>query len=130
MRPARRRIVGVSAVGVLLAGWGCGGGGSAPAVSSSTTEATVGGTVRIKGKPATKGEVTFDPANSQRNVGARTAPIGADGTYTVTTLVGGNTVRVATPETTRDPQLQFNETTIDVQSGTNTLDIVLPAPTP
>ena len=130
MRPLFHCIVGLIGAWTLLAVWGCGGGGSAPSVSSSRTEATVSGTVTIKGKPATKGEVTFDPANSQRNVAARTAPISGDGTYTVTTLVGGNIVRVATPETTRDPQLQFNETTFDVQSGTNTLDIVLPSSSP
>jgi hypothetical protein len=128
MRPSCHCIIGLIGAWTLLAGWGC-GGGSAPAVSSSMTEATVSGTVTIKGKPATKGEVSFDPANVSRNVGARTAPIGADGSYTVTTLLGGNVVRVATPETARDPALQFNETTFDVQSGTNKLDIVLPAPT-
>jgi hypothetical protein len=130
MRPSCHCIVGLIGAWTLLAGWGCGAGGSAPAVSSSMTEATVSGTVTIKGKPATKGEVSFDPANVSRNVGARTAPIGADGTYTITTLVGGNVVRVATPETTKDPVLQYNETTFDVQSGTNQLDIVLPAPAP
>jgi hypothetical protein len=129
MRPSSHHIVGFIAVGMVLAGWGC-GGGSAPSVSSSTAEATVSGTVTIKGKPATKGEVSFDPANINRNVGARTAQLNADGTYTVTTLLGGNVVRVATPETARDPVMKFNETTIDVQSGTNTLDIVLPAPSP
>src|SRR4051794_21185477 len=106
MRPSCHGIVGLIGTWTLMAGWGCGGGGSAPAVSSSLTEATVSGTVTIKGKPATKGDVTFDPANSQRNVAARSAPIGADGTYTVTTLLGGNTVRVTSPETNRDPQLR------------------------
>ena len=130
MRLSRPRMVGVTAAGVLLAGWGC-GDGSTPAVSSSTTEATVSGTVTIKGKPATKGEVTFDPANvNRKSAPLATAKINEEGTYTVTTLVGSNVVRVATPETTRDPKLQYNETTFDVQSGTNKLDIALPAPTP
>jgi len=114
----------------LMAAWGCGGGGSAPAVSTSMEEATVSGTVTINGQPATEGEVTFDPANIQRKVGLKIVPIGADGSYTVTTYLGHNVVRVTTPETTKskDQALQYNETTIDVQSGTNKLDIVLPAP--
>ncbi|WP_220369777.1 hypothetical protein [Paludisphaera rhizosphaerae] len=73
--------------------------------------------------------MTFDPSNSsRRDAGARTAPIGPDGSYKVVTLVGGNIVRVSTPETTKDSVLQFNETTLDVQSGENKLDIVLPKP--
>ena len=64
--------------------------GGAPAVSSSMEEATVKGTVTIKGKPAAGGEILFDPANVDRKVMARSAPDQKDGTYTIKTLVDAN----------------------------------------
>src|SRR5947208_3458602 len=79
----------------LAASWGCG----RPATTASTDEATVTGTVTIRGKRATEGTVTFDPSNARRTmVPARTAPIGSDGAYTIRTLVGGNHVEVAIPK--------------------------------
>ena len=71
------RMVGLAAA--LFVGWGCGGG--APPVDSSTAEATVQGTVTARGKPVTRGVITFDPSNIERPVGPRTAPIGKDGTH-------------------------------------------------
>ncbi len=92
-----------NAAAVLLAAFlisplaGCGSG--APSVSSSTEEVTVKGTVTIGGKPATSGEVIFDPSNVNRKFAAsRTAAIGADGSYTVTTLYGENKISVWAPE--------------------------------
>ena len=47
------------------------------------------------GKPAGGGEITFDPANiNRKDVTARTSKIGSDGSYTVTTLTGDNSVTV------------------------------------
>jgi hypothetical protein len=107
----------------MVIGWGCDG---RPAVSSSTTEATVKGTVTVKGKPATKGTVEFDPANYQRkDAQARSAPINPDGTYTIETLVGGNTVRVRGPEAEKAGAL-YETTDFDVKEGENTLDIKVP----
>ncbi len=66
-----------------------------PSVSSSTEEVTIQGTVTIEGKPATSGEVVFDPSNVHRKfVGASTAPIGPDGSYTLKTLAGENKISV------------------------------------
>jgi hypothetical protein len=113
--------------GLLVATWGC---GDQPSVTSSTTEATVKGTVIIKGKPATKGKVVFDPANYRRkDVQARSAPINKDGTYSVTTLVGGNNVRVEGPEAEK-AGATYSSIDFDVKSGENTLDIKLPPETP
>jgi len=107
-------------------GGGIGGGGGA---SASTEEATVKGTVKINGKPATKGIVNFDPSNINRKMeGVRKADIGSDGSYTVKTLVGGNNVSVNTPETQKDSKLMYNQTTFEVKSGENTLDIEVPTP--
>ena len=72
---------------------GCGTG--APSVSSSTEEVTVQGTVTIEGKPATSGEVVFDPSNVHRKfAGASTGPIGPDGSYSLKTLAGENRISV------------------------------------
>src|SRR5947209_1699427 len=80
---------------LLAAGLVAVGGCGHSATTSSTAEGTVTGTVTVRGKRATEGTVTFDPSNAQRKmVPARTAPIGKDGTYTITTLVGGNHVEV------------------------------------
>ena len=100
---------------------------SKPAVSTSTQEATVTGTVTINGKPATDGDVEFDPANYQRKMApSRTAPIGSDSRYTITTLVGMNTVRVATNQSSNERGVAYESIQFDVKPGENTLDIVLP----
>jgi hypothetical protein len=123
MGSVRTRIAVLVPSALLVIGWGC---DSRPAVSTSTTEATVKGTVTIKGKPATKGTVEFDPANYQRkDVQARSAPINPDGTYTITTLVGGNTVRVRGPEAEKAGAL-YETIDFDVKAGENNLDIKVP----
>jgi len=114
-----RKPVVLLATAMLLVIWGCdGGGGGAPAVSGSSEESTVKGTVTIKGKPASKGTVVFDPANTSRRTAlARNAEIGSDGTFTVTTLVGQNIVSLEGRgmPTYRQP--------VDVKSGGDTVNI-------
>jgi hypothetical protein len=100
----------------------------APAISGSTEEATVKGTVRIRGKPATNGVVSFRTSNVNRpNVPLKEAPIGKDGSYTVTTLVGQNFVEVSCKElfTAKNRVLLENEQLVNINSGENTLDIDL-----
>jgi hypothetical protein len=120
MRPSCHCIVGLIGAWTLLAGWGC-GGGSAPAVSSSMTEATVSGTVTIKGKPATGGQILFDPSNiNRRDARPRTAAIGKDGSYTVTTLVGENLVSV------EGKGVPTNSTLVIVKSGGDDVPVHVP----
>ncbi len=69
---------------------GCGEG--TPWVDTSLTEASVSGTVSVKGTPATGGKILFNPSNAGRIVPTRTADIGPDGTYTIKTLTGDNRV--------------------------------------
>jgi hypothetical protein len=108
----------------LLVGWGCGDG--KPSASSSREEATVKGTVIIFGKPAKKGQVAFDPANYRREDSkASTADIGPDGTYSLKTLVGLNTVRVTGPEAEK-AKASYANLECDVKSGENIYDIKLP----
>src|SRR5262249_55512696 len=121
-RPPARLLTATLASLVTVA-WGCGGSGKPP-VSSSTTEAKVSGRVLIKGKPATKGTVHFDPSNYRRKMEpVRSAPINPDGSYEITTLVGENTVSV------RGRGLGYADQTLSVivAKGQNTFDIVLPA---
>ncbi|WP_165073770.1 hypothetical protein [Paludisphaera rhizosphaerae] len=88
-------VAAALACGLLLAGCDTG----APSVSASTDEVAVKGTVKIGGKPATGGEIMFDPSNVKRKfAGIRSAKIGEDGTYTVTTLYGGNKISIRTPQ--------------------------------
>src|SRR5919107_1535589 len=109
----------------LAIGGGC--GDAKPAAESSTAEATVKGTVTVLGRPATKGQVIFDPTNINRpDAQVCTAEIGADGTYLATTLVGPNSITVIVPKPPRPMEGMNPEFGLDVQPGENTLDISLP----
>jgi hypothetical protein len=120
---AQRGIVGLAVA--LFVGWGGGCGSGAPPVSSSMEEATVQGTVTVKGKPLTRGKITFDPANIKRKVAPRSAPIGPNGAYTIKTLIGENSVTVQGPTIDRDPNLALNQRMVDVESGENQVPIEL-----
>jgi hypothetical protein len=91
----RRPLVGLMTAASLCIAGGC-ESGSPPSVDTSKTETTVKGTVKINGTPATEGEVLFDPTNYQRkDVSSRTAPIGKDGTFEISTYTGKNQVKLA-----------------------------------
>ncbi len=118
---------------LLLAAAGC---DTRPAVDSSTTEeGTVHGRVTLDGKPVTAGAVMFNPANYLRKMApSRSAAIGDDGSYTVTTLTGSNSVMV-TPKA--DPRHKKKAGAIpsrmvpfDVKPGDNAFDIELATPAP
>jgi hypothetical protein len=118
-------VVGRLALLCGLALSGCGRGG--PYAESSRTEATVAGRVTSQGKPVTKGQVVFDPANVNRSAEpARMAEINRDGTYRVTTLIGANRVTVAIPGRPTKARAPHAQQVFDVQSGTNTFDITVP----
>jgi hypothetical protein len=119
----RRCFLGRWAVAAALALTGCGSG--APYVDGSLEEATVKGTVKVRGKFLDGGEVHFNPSNSKRPVGGRDAPIAKDGTFTVKTLVGLNVVTVTPPQARKKAQygLEYEEKTVDVKSGENTVTL-------
>ena len=126
-RSDRRR--GFFALAACLASLaGCGGG--VPSVSSSMTEATVRGTVKYKGQPVTEGEIVFDPTNiNRRSASIASAKIGKDGTYSVKTLVGANSVNFKLPRLGRqDSSLEYATFPIEVGGGENTKDFELPKP--
>lgn len=109
---------------LLASSSGCNG---TPSVESSTTEATVKGTVTARGKPVTEGELRFNPTNYQREgVGARTAQIQKDGHYEVKTPIGQNSVSLTGPALVKDPQLAYGALSFDVKPGENEYNVVLP----
>src|SRR4051812_32749464 len=111
MSSLRTRVALLLSV-AALAGSGCGGTGT-PSVSSSSEEATVKGTVAVRGKPATKGEITFDPTNiNRRKAPVAKATIEKDGSYTLKTLVGENSVSVTNPQIVKDPGMSMNRQVI------------------
>lgn len=123
--PSRHRLLPGLALALGLAVVGCDDG--TPNVSSSTEEATVKGTVSYKGKKATKGTITFDPANVKRKmVSPSSATIGEDGTYTIKTLVGENMVSFDLPEFAKDRAVGYLRLPQEVGSGESTADFDLP----
>jgi hypothetical protein len=113
-----------SAIALTMAS-GCGGA----AATSSHDEATVHGTVTVKGKRATQGKVFFNPANvNRKETGTTEAVIAKDGTYTLKTLVGSNLVTVTTPETVKDPALEYFTARYVVRGGDNTFEIEVKPP--
>jgi hypothetical protein len=106
----------------LAACSGC--GDSAPAVTSSTEEATVHGVVTIDGKPAAGGKITFKSANiARKSAPDVSADIGKDGSYTLKTLVGENQIRVQPSDAQKNSRYKVD--VFEVQSGDNTHDVTL-----
>lgn len=125
MNGVRFRLTVMAGAVAAVVAWGCSG---KPSVSSSNEEATVRGTVTIKGKKVSRGDVVFDPSNYQRKFASeRRAPIQEDGSYEVTTLVGTNRVRVDSPDAAK-ASVGYSTIDFEVQPGENPLDIVLPIP--
>jgi hypothetical protein len=115
-----RRWVAVSLVGIVLLGLGGCDGSGAPPVETSREEATVSGVVRVKGKTAGGGDVSFDA--SRKGEPARTAKISPEGNYSIKTFVGANKINVRGPDVDK-ANLQYNSFDFDVKSGDNKYDL-------
>jgi hypothetical protein len=102
---------------------GCGDG--KPSIDTSRTEGTVTGTVTVKGQPATGGAIQFNPSNSGRIVPTRSAPIGPDGSYTITTYTGGNQVRFDGEVAAKNRGVGLMREYVDVRPGENKVDFDL-----
>ena len=122
MKFTRRQVPRILTGAVLVLAWGCGDG--TPSVSSSTAEATVTGTVKVKGKAVTKGDIVFNAGNINRKVESRKAAIGPDGSYTIKAYVGENDVQVQANEVMKY-HLESEKLGYTVTSGSNTYDIDL-----
>lgn len=99
---------------------GCGDG--KPWVDTSLTEASVSGTVSVKGTPASGGKILFNPSNAGRIVPTRTADIGPDGSYTIKTLTGDNRVTFEGEVATKNAGVGLIKEYAKVESGENHVD--------
>jgi hypothetical protein len=90
MTRSLRAIASLMAAILMALAQGC---SDTPAVDTSLNEVTVTGVVKVKGKPAAGGQISFNPSNRDRKVSAFTAPIGQDGSYSIKTYTGENEVR-------------------------------------
>jgi hypothetical protein len=121
------------AVAVMVAYSGCNEHAGAPPVSSSLEEATVKGTVRVRGKTVDNGTIRFNCANIRRpNAAPREARINKDGTYTLKTLLGENNVEVECKElhTPKNARFLENDYFVRVETGENTFNIDIPPTSP
>jgi hypothetical protein len=108
---------------VLPFGPGCDDG--KPRVDTSLNEATVSGTVKVRGQPAEGGTILFNASNADRIVPHRTAPIDKDGRYTITTYTGPNQVSFAGEVAEKNRGVGLIMEFVDVARGQNTADFDL-----
>lgn len=86
-------------------------------------EVTVKGKVILDRKPLTEGTVFFTPHDIGNT--PREASIAKDGTYTVKTLSGFNTIKVDGPAVKKNPKLADYLFSFEVQPGENSFDLVM-----
>ncbi|MFO0950571.1 MAG: hypothetical protein U0835_05350 [Isosphaeraceae bacterium] len=100
-----------------------------PSVPTSTEEAEVKGTVKVRGKPVNNGTIVFHSANIGRATKDVLAKIEKDGTYSAKTVVGQCTVIVDCKELNNKQNrqlLEAAEQAVTIEPGSNTLDINIP----
>jgi hypothetical protein len=79
----------------------------------------------------TEGKLLFNTATVNRtSAPSHESTIGKDGTYSVTTLVGTNTVAVQGPALTKYPWIAYQSLGVVVNGGENTFDVDLQPPPP
>lgn len=106
---------------------------AAPYVEGSQDEATVKGTIKVKGKLMPGGTIHFNASNSKRIVPARDARIGPDGSFSLKAYVGQNIVTVSPPRKNRTEiknrdyfGLEYADKYVEIKAGEdNLLDIDL-----
>lgn len=120
----RRIAVHILVFALLVPISGCGWSTGAPYVEGSQDEATVKGTVKIKGKAAPGGILHFNASNSKRMVPTRDAEVQPDGSYTLKAYVGQNIVTLSPPRKNRHDiknrdyfGLEYADEYIEVKAG-------------
>jgi hypothetical protein len=123
MMSRRRSLTGAAlAIALMATLSGCNSGESA--AQTALDEAPVKGIVKFKGKLLEGGTLHFNASNAKRIVGARDAPIAKDGSFNVKALLGQNVVTVSPKARTKAVfGLEYEEKTIEVQPGENSIDI-------
>jgi hypothetical protein len=121
-----RSCVVAARIGLAVLVTAFSGCSTAPDRESSLEEATVAGTVKVRGKLLDGGELHFSAVNPNRRVDPRNAAIGKDGTYSAKVFIGRNLVTV-TPRNKKEGQEFFGvnseEKSIDIKPGENTADL-------
>ena len=124
LKSRRRRPVAPLLLGLLAAMAGC--GDDRPAMDTSRTEAKVSGTVKIQGKPAEGGgQISFNPSNAERQVGAFVTEVKPDGTFLAKTFTGDNIVKFSGPMLKDHPELALGTRYTPLAAGANTVDFDL-----
>ena len=128
MNPRAYRTLWIAALlqGSAASLAGCNDG--KPSVDTSRNEGIVKGTVRVRGTPADGGTILFNPSNSERQVATRSATIGKDGTYTITTFTGGNQVSFDGEIATKNQGVGLAREYVEVKRGENQADFDLMSP--
>jgi hypothetical protein len=118
------RKIGLAMLVTVLSGCS-----AAPDRESSMEDATVAGTVKVRGKLLDAGELRFSAVNPNRRVDPRNATIGKDGTYSIKAYIGRNLVTV-TPRKPRNKKegqeffgVNSEERSVDVKPGENSADL-------
>jgi hypothetical protein len=102
---------------------------AAPDRESSLDEATVTGTVKVRGKLLAGGELNFNAVNPNRKVETRKATIGTDGAYSAKVYLGQNTVTVFPPKPRNKQEgkeffgVNYEERSVVVTAGENKADL-------
>jgi len=122
LRPATNSLLAIVIATTLLT-QGCGDG--KPSTDTSLNEATVTGTVSVRGVPATAGTILFNPSNSGRIVPTRTAEIQPDGHYTVKTYTGDNQVTFGGEVAKNNMGVGLLREYASVKAGSNEIDFDL-----
>jgi hypothetical protein len=126
MTQSRRIAARVALAAFLTAFFGC---SAEPDRESSTEDATVTGTVKVRGKLLQGGELNFNAVNPNRKVYVRKAAIGKDGSYTAKAYIGLNIVTVFPPKPRNKAEgkeffgINYEEKSVTVKSGENTADL-------
>ena len=126
IRPSCTLALRIAMTTQLIVLSGC---SAAPDRESSLEDASVKGTVKVRGKLLEGGELNFNAVNPNRKVDVRKAAIGKDGTYTAKTYVGLNIVTVFPPKPRNKQQgkeffgVNYEEKSVNVTAGENQADL-------
>jgi hypothetical protein len=128
-----RSLILAALIGLTVLVTALSGCSAAPDRESSLEEATVTGTVKVRGKLLDGGELHFSAVNPNRRVDPRNTAVGKDGNYSAKAYIGRKLVTV-TPRKPRNKKegqeffgVNSEEKSIDVKPGENTADLeVLP----
>jgi hypothetical protein len=123
---SRSRAGQFTVAALLTALCGC---STPPDRQSTLEEATLKGTVKVRGKFLQGGELSFNAVNPNRRVDVRKATISKDGRYETKVYIGQNIVTVVPPKPRNTQEgkdffgVNYEEKPVNVAAGENTADL-------